>query len=368
LASHAVKNSWWTIAAPVLAIVAVGAYLAGFLKPDGGLVVAGFVALLCAAVFAAVHHAEVVAAKVGEPYGSIILAVAVTIIEVGLILAIMLGSPDGGLTIARDTVYSAVMIVLSGMIGLCLMLGGGRHFEQVVRVRGTTAALAVLAVLATAALILPNYTEATRGPTYSLLQLGLVAVIALVLYGTFLFAQTVRHRDYFLAIETDEAQTENDLVPVVPSHSVTMASLGLLCVALVAVVVLAKGLSAPLAGAIAWAGFPLSFTGVVIAALVLLPEGIAAVRAALANRLQTSINLALGSALASIGLTIPAVSVVSVVYDQQLQLGVSPAKTALLVLALFISGLTLGTGRTTVLQGAVHFSIFAMFLLLAAVP
>ncbi len=347
--------------------VVVG-YLAGVLVPDGGGLVGGFVVLLCAAIFSAVHHAEVVAARVGEPYGSVILAVAVTIIEVGLILAIMLGSPDGGLTIARDTVYSAVMIVLGGMIGVCLVLGGGRHFEQVVRVRGTTAALAVLGVLATTSLILPNYTVATQGPTYSLAQLVLVAVISLILYGSFLFVQTVRHRDYFLALDGADATDEAGLVALVPSNAVTMASLVLLCVALTAVVVLAKAMSAPLALAIAWAGFPYSFTGVVIAALVLLPEGIAAVRAALANRLQTSINLALGSALASIGLTIPAVAVVTILHNQQLQLGVSPAKTALLALALFISALTLSTGRTTVLHGMVHLSVFAMFLLLAAVP
>jgi Ca2+:H+ antiporter len=345
----------------------LAAYFLG-ISPSGNNIFYSAVAfLLCGAVFASVHHAEVVAAKVGEPFGSIILAAAVTVIEVGLIVALMLAAPDGGPTIARDTVYSAVMIVLTGLIGLCLVMGGRKHFEQKLRVQGTSSYLAVLGTLATIALILPNYTVSTSGPSYNQTQLAAVALVSLALYVAFLFVQTVRHRDYFLSAPDDSEEAVNEEY-VVPTNARTWSSTILLLVSLTGVVLLAKLFSPKLSEFITAANLPHDFTGVIIAGLVLAPESIAAVRASLANRPQTSINLALGSALASIALTIPVITLFTAFSHTPLQLGVSPAKTVLLVLAMFVSVITLLPGRTTVLQGIVHLGIFVIFIVVAAVP
>lgn len=357
----------WTIAFPIASAILLVGVFAKLLPYDHLVVALVALALLCGTVFSAVHHAEVVAARVGEPYGSIILAVAVTVIEVGLIVALMLASPDGGPAIARDTVYSAVMIVLTGLIGLCLVLGGHRHFEQKLRVSGTSSYLAVLGTLATIALILPNYTATTLGPSYSKSQLAAVALVSLGLYGAFLFVQTVRHRDYFLSAPDDSADAVNE-EHAVPSIRATGISGILLLLALTGVVLLAKILSPELSHMIDAANLPAEFTGVVIAGLVLAPESIAAVRASLANRPQTSLNLALGSALASIALTIPVITLFTAFTDNNLVLGVSPSKMVLLVLAMFVSVITLLPGRTTVLQGIVHLGIFAIFIVLSAVP
>jgi len=363
---HTAGNPWWTVAMPVLSVVFLAAVFAGLVPMLNGGVKAVAMVLLCGAIFAAVHHAEMIAARVGEPFGSIILAVAVTVIEVGLIVALMLASPDGGPAIARDTVYSAVMIVLTGLIGLCLVLGSHRHFEQTIRVRGTSSYLAVLGTLATIALILPNYTVSVEGPSYSKVQLAAVALVSLGLYVAFLFVQTVRHRDYFLSApdDCDSAMEQH----VIPANGVTIVSSILLLFALTAVVLLAKLLSPQLSSLIAQAGLPSEFTGVIIAGLVLAPESIAAVRASLANRPQTSLNLALGSALASIALTIPVITLFTAFSTSNLVLGVSPAKTVLLVLAMFVSVITLLPGRTSVLQGMVHLGIFVIFIVLSAVP
>jgi Ca2+:H+ antiporter len=253
------------------------------------------------------------------------------------------------------------MLVLNGVVGLCLVLGGARHREQSFQEQGASAALSVLGTLAAIALVVPNYTRAVPGPFYAPAQLLFVGFVSLVLYGVFLFVQTIRHRDYFITGDAEHAGIR-------PSGAVTFISLGLLIVALVAVVLLAKTLSPSLERAVAAAGLPAAFVGVVIAALVLLPEGMAAVTAARANRLQTSLNLALGSALASIGLTIPAVAVVSMFLGQPLILGLAPEEMTLLLLTLFISTVTLATGRTTILQGAVHLVILGVFLFLSAMP
>jgi Ca2+:H+ antiporter len=317
-------------------------------------------------VFAAVHHAEVLALRLGEPFGSILLAVAVTVIEVALIVSIMLSESAGSNAVARDTVYSAVMIVLNGIVGLCLVLGAQRHHEQSFQLQGASAALAVLGTVATFALVLPNYTVATLGPHYSPVQLLSVGAVSLALYCIFVFVQTIRHRDYFL--DSADSETASDGPHEKPSNGISAISALLLIVSLVAVVLLAKILSNPLERLVATTGLPQTFVGVVIAAIVLLPEGLAAVKAALLNRLQNSMNLALGSAIASIALTIPTVAVVSLLLGQKLVLGLTPENTVLLLLTLFVSTLTLGTGRTTVLQGAVHLVIFAVFILLAAAP
>jgi Ca2+:H+ antiporter len=361
----------WTWIAPAAASLLLALKFAHVISPEAVAVLILSGLLLGAAVFAAVHHAEVLALKLGEPFGSILLAVAVTVIEVALIVSILATGAPGSDAVARDTVFSAVMIVLNGIVGLCLVLGARRHYEQSFQLRAASAALAVLGTLAVLTLVLPNYTVATPGPHYSPFQLVFVGAVTLVLYAIFIFVQTIRHRDYFLDLPDDqeEAQDDSEMAMIdKPSDRIAVISLVLLLVSLAAVVLLAKILSHPLDRAVEAAGLPQAFVGVVIAAIVLLPEGMASVRAAMLNRLQNSMNLALGSAIASIGLTIPVVAVVSLMLDMKLVLGLSPGNTVLLLLTLFVSTLTLGTGKTNVLQGAIHLVIFAVFIVLAAVP
>ena len=350
---------WWAWAAPLLAwAVLLLATVAGL----STITTAAAALALVATVFAAVHHAECVAHRVGEPFGTLVLAVAVTVIEVALVVSVMLtGGPEKA-ALARDTVFAAVMIVCNGIVGLCLLTGGVKHRQQRFELQGASGALAVLAALTVLTLVLPNATTSTPGPVFSPAQLGFVGVVSLVLYGVFLFVQTVRHPDDFLRAGEADGHGE------APSTRAAVVSAVLLVVALVAVVGLAKALSPAMEAALDRAGAPKAVVGVAIALLVLLPEGLAAVRAARANRLQTSLNLALGSALASIGLTIPAVAVVSIVLGVPLTLGLDLKEEILLGLTLLVSVLTLGTGRTTVLQGAVHLVILAAFLFLAVVP
>jgi Ca2+:H+ antiporter len=363
-AHHDVDNvPLWTWVAPVAAAVLLGLKLTHVIPADNGIVLALAAVLLAGAVFAAVHHAEIIALKVGEPFGSIVLAVAITVIEVALIISILMGASAGSEFLARDTVFATVMIVLNGIIGMCLIVGGMRHHEQTFQTNAASSALSVLGTLATITLVLPNYTLTTTGPNYNASQLIFVSLSCLVLYGVFLFVQTIRHRDYFLADESEELPLHDT-----PNSRTTTLSVALLLVSLVSVVLLAKTLSPALEAAIADAGLPKAFLGVVIAALVLMPEGMAAVRAAASNRLQTSLNLALGSAMATIGLTIPAVSAFALMSGMTLQLGLGPEEMALLVLSLFIGTVTLATGRTTILQGTVHLVIFGVFLFLSAVP
>jgi Ca2+:H+ antiporter len=312
-----------------------------------------------------VFHAEVVAHRVGEPYGTLVLALAVTGIEVALIVSLMIAGGDAASGLARDTVFASVMIILNGMVGLCLLSGGRRHGEQSFGLFGVSAALATLAAISVLTLVLPNYTTTTAGPVYSSSQLTFIAVISLVLYGTFVLVQTVRHRDYFLPA-TGEADEAVHAPP--PSNRMTILSAALLLICLGAVVLLAKALSPTLERIVVIIGVPKALVGIIIALVVLLPEGIAAYQAARANRLQTSLNLALGSALATIGLTIPAVSIVSLMTGWTLSLGIDAKSTVLLVLSLFVASLSLGTGRTTVMQGAVHLVIFAVYLFTAIVP
>jgi Ca2+:H+ antiporter len=363
MAANVEKMPPWAWAFPVLAAVLLAAITLGVADAATAPVLAVAAALLAGTVFAAVHHAEVVAVRVGEPFGSLVLAVAVTVIEVALILSLILSGGPEKAALTRDTVFAAVMIVCNGIVGLCLLAGGARHHEQDFQARGAATALAVLATLATLTLVLPNYALGAPGPAFTHPQLVFVGVVSLALYGVFVFVQTVRHRDYFLPDAGDGEEPHAR-----PSPGMTTASAGLLLVALVAVVLLAKALSPALQAGVAAAGLPEAVVGVAIAALVLLPEGLAAVRAARADRLQTSLNLALGSALATIGLTIPAVAAASLLLGFDLVLGLGSKDTVLLVLTLFTAVLTLGTGWTTVLQGAVHLVIFAVFLFLAASP
>ncbi len=323
---------------------------------------------LISAVLSAVHHAEVVAHRVGEPFGTLVLAVAVTVIEVALVVSMMVSSnghdATDGSVLARDTVFAAVMIVCNGVVGLCLVAGALRHQVMTFRIEGTSPTLAVLTALATLTLVLPTYTTSTAGPTFSNSQLMFAGLASLVLYGVFVFVQTVRHRDYFLP---SDAHSEGEHAEP-PSTRVALISMALLLVCLVSVVGLAKVLAPVIESAVRAASAPVAVVGVAIAMLVLLPETWAALRAALSNRMQTSLNLALGSALASIGLTIPTVAVVSIFLGLPLTLGLPAKETVLLALTLIVSTLTLSSGRATVLQGAVHLVVFAAFLFLAVVP
>ena len=350
----------WTWILPILAWLLL---IASKTVPIGLPMLIGCTLVLGGVVFAAVHHAEVVAHRVGEPFGTLVLAVAVTVIEVALVVSVMLSAGPEKAAIARDTVFSAVMIVCNGVVGLCLLAGASRHREQEFHVQGANGALAVLAALSVLTLVLPNYTSSTPGPTYTPSQLGFVGIVSIVLYGVFVFVQTVRHRDYFLTTTADSASHGTR-----PSVTQTLLSFALLLVSLVAVVGLAKALSPAVEAGIDSSGAPKTLVGVVIAALVLLPEGTAAFRAARLNRLQTSLNLALGSAVASIGLTIPVVAAVALIFGLPLTLGIDPKDIVLLGLTLLLSVLTLATGRTSILQGAIHLTVFAVFLFLAVVP
>lgn len=327
-----------------------------------GVVAAAAGAALVAAVFGAVYHAEVIAHRIGEPFGTLVLAVAVTIIEVTLIVTVMIGTEAAAL--ARDTVFAAIMLACNGVVGLCLLAGGMRHHEQGFQVQGASAALAVLAALTTLSLILPNVTTSVPGPLFSNSQLAFAGTVSLVLYGSFVFVQTVRHRGDFLPVAGGNVEPP----ALRPSNRNTLVSVILLLVSLLAVVGLAKALTPTLEIAVAWLHGPKAVVGIVIATLVLLPEGMAALKAARANELQTSLNLALGSALASIGLTIPVVAAASIAFRRPIELGLGPKEEVLLALTLIVGVVTLGTGRTTVLQGIVHLVIFAAFLFLAVAP
>lgn len=351
----------WTIVAPIAAwLLLIGT------RFDLGLFYTFLLVVgLLGGVLAAVYHAEVVAHRVGEPYGTLVLALAVTLIEVALIVSLMLAGGEETMGLARDTVFAAIMIILNGIVGICLLAGASRHKEQTFGLLGVSASLATLAAIAVLTLVLPNYTSSAVGPFYSSSQLAFIAIISLVLYGTFVLVQTVRHRDYFLP---DESTNDEEVHAAPPSDKAAWISGGLLLVCLGAVVLLAKSLAPSLELAVASAGAPKTLVGIIIAAVVLLPEGLAAVRAARANRLQTSLNLALGSALASIGLTIPAVAIVSLTTGWSLSLGLDIKSTVLLLLSFIVATLSLGTGRTTVMQGTIHLVIFAVYLFTTIVP
>ncbi|NMH95199.1 ionic transporter y4hA [Pseudonocardia bannensis] len=324
-------------------------------------------AALVAAVLVAVYHAEVVAHRIGEPFGSLTLAVAVTVIEVGLILSLMAtGGPETA-TLARDTVFAAIMITCNGIVGLCLLVGTLHHRVVAFHAGGSSGALATVITLATLCLVLPAFTTTTTGPTFSESQLVFAAIVSIALYGVYVFVQTVWHRDYFLPVPVEGSdRTPVHLPP--PSNRTTLISLVLLIGSLVAVVGLAKTASPAIESGVTAIGAPLSVVGVAIALLVLLPETLAAVRAARRNRLQTSFNLALGSALASIGLTIPGIAVASIWTEGPLLLGLGATETVLLALTAVVGTLTVSEGLATVLQSAVHLLIFAAFLFIAITP
>ncbi|MEU4353876.1 calcium:proton antiporter [Streptomyces virginiae] len=373
----------WTVLVPVVALVAL---VFSWGRDLPGLAVVLVALCLAGAVLAAVHHAEVVAHRVGEPFGSLILAVAVTVIEVALIVTLMADGGDKSASLARDTVFAAVMITCNGIVGVSLLVGALRNRVAVFNPEGSGAALATVATLATLSLVLPTFTTSKPGPEFSTAQLTFAAVASLALYGLFIAVQTVRHRDYFLPVDTgrgadqrgdrqDDQQGDRQgdrqgrgdhAVP--PTARAALLSLGLLLVALVAVVGDAKAVSPTIETAVAKAGLPQAVVGVIIALLVLLPETLAAVRAARRDRVQTSLNLAYGSAIASIGLTIPAIALASIWLSGPLLLGLGAVHMVLLALTVVVSALTLAPGRATLLQGGVHIVVLAAYLFLAVSP
>ena len=362
----------WSVVAPTLAcLILAGSQLGfslGFI--DSLIIAVGLVG----AVLAAVHHAEVVAHKLGEPFGTLLLAVAITVIEVALIISLMLTGGAETAALARDTVFAAVMIIVTGIVGLCMLIGGVLYKEQSFKLHGANAALTTLAAIVVLTLMLPNYTTTSAGPVYSASQLGFIAIVSLVLYFTFVFVQVIRHRNYFLDANdnNDDAPTVNVQIESPQSSAantkLALISTALLLVCLVAVVLLAKSLAPDIESVVALIGAPHQLVGVIIASIVLLPEGLAAVRAARKNMFQTSLNLALGSALASIGLTIPAVAILSLITGWTLMLGIDMKSTVLLLLALFVSALSLVTGRTNILQGVILLVIFAVYLFTTVIP
>jgi Ca2+:H+ antiporter len=320
-------------------------------------------AIMLGAIFAAVHHADVIAHRLGEPYGTLVLTLAVTVIEVALIESIVL-TPNSSPALARDTVFAVIMIVCNGLVGLCVLVGGLRHHEQEFQVSGAGVYLQLLGALSVLTLVLPNYTQTVIGPYYSNGQLVFVSVITVILYATFLFIQTSRHTDYFRAA----SKTAQDGQHVYPSNKAVAISSVALLVALLGVILLAKKFAVLLEVGLRSVGAPEAAAGIIIAIVVLAPESITAVRAALKDVLQKSLNLALGSSLATIGLTIPAVALTNIALGKQIQIGVSSRDTLLLALTLFLSVLTFGSGRTNILAGLVHLVVFATFIFLVFVP
>jgi Ca2+:H+ antiporter len=331
----------WGSKPPVVVLVVVGVFLG-------------------ASVIAAVHHAEVIAHRVGEPFGSLMLAVAVTVIEVGLIVTLMVGDAAGNATLARDTVFAAAMITCNGILGLCLLVGAIRGHVVSFNAEGTASALATVATLAVLTLVLPTFTTGAPGPEFTSAQLAFAAVASVTLYGLFVFVQTIRHRDYFIG-DVDEHAAP-------PTDRDALISLALLVAGLIAVVGLAKVESKAIEDAVTGLGAPKSAVGVVIALLVLAPETLAAVRNATRGRVQTSFNLALGSAMASIGLTIPAIAIASIWLDGPLVLGLDSTQIVLLTITVLVGSLTVLPGRATVQEGGVHLVLFAAFVFLAVNP
>ena len=363
-AQRVIPLRWTTFAPPIAALLLVLA-LGRTLPPVMVIIVA---AVIAAAVLASVHHAEVIAERLGEPFGSLVLAIAVTIIEVGLILVLMSSEGHATDTLARDTVFAAVMITCNGILGIAVLVGSLKYGMTVFNSEGAGSALATVATLAALCLVFPAVTTSGEGSKYSTAQLIFAAVGSLALYVLFVLTQTVRHRDFFLPVTDEGEVVEVDDHAERPSGAAAWVSLVLLLISLVALVGLTKVEAPAIESAVNAIGLPPTFVGVIIALLVLLPETISAVRAALQDRMQISLNLAFGSAMASIGLTIPTIAVVALVTDKDLVLGLAPAQLVLLALTVAVGILTVVPGRATRLQAGVHLVLFSIFILLAITP
>lgn len=320
--------------------------------------------VILASAFAIVRHAESLATILGEPLGTLILTLAVIGIEVMMISAVMLtGTGDGKATIARDTMFAVVMLILNGLVGLSLLLGGWKHHEQNYNFYGANAFLALIIPLATLGMVIPNFTTSSPGPTFSPFQAVFLTLMSLGIYGVFLATQTGRHRSYFVAPDSSEedgaAHGHGDmLVRSTSFHGV------LLVTYLLPLVVLAKQLAIPIEYGVKSFGAPAALSGLIVAVIILSPEAVTAIRAALDNQLQRSINILLGSVLATIGLTIPAVLTIGLFTRKTVVLGLSTIEMILLLLTMGVSTLTFSGNRTNILLGAVHLLLFFAFLML----
>ena len=351
----------WTIIIPALAWAL---FFSGLIDNAFFEVLASL--LLILSVMSAVHHSEIIAERVGEPYGTIILAISITVIEVSIIVSLMLSEGEGAAALARDTVYAATMLILNGIVGLCLLIGSLRHYEQNFSKPSVTIALVSLISIVVFTLVFPTFTESVAGSYYSTPQLIFASIACLVIYSSFLFAQTRRYRQYFLTVGRDE--NEEAAEPIKIDNKTFIISLIALIASLGIVVLLAKTLSPTIESIITSYNLPKKLVGVVIAAIILLPEAIAAIIAAKNNRLQTSVNLSLGSALASIGLTIPAVSVVCILYDMPIILGLDIKAIILLGLSVFTVMLSFSSGKTNIVYGVVLLVNLFAFVFLMIYP
>lgn len=352
----------WAEIVPLMSAFCLYVFLT--LTPLGFLSTVAFVVMMLA-VIASVHHAELIAHRLGEPYGTLVLALAVTVIETAMILSIMFTEGGKNATLPRDTIYAAVMIICNGVVGLSLLIGGFHHKEQLFRIEGTGSGFAALVTLSVMVLVMPLFTTSSPEGTYTNSQLLFVALSSLALWLVFVFIQTIRHRDYFLPSVNVEDESVHAAPPTLTQAWISFV---LMAISLVCVVGFAKLLSPTIKSLVTIYNAPDATVGIVIALIVLLPETWAALRAARADRLQTSMNLAIGSALASIGLTIPLVVLASVIFKFDLMLGIDTKDVVLLGLTFLVGAITLGSGRTNVMQGAIHLVLFASFLFLTLVP
>jgi Ca2+:H+ antiporter len=323
-----------------------------------------FAVILWSAV-SVVRHADCLGIKWGEPYGTLVLTLAAISVEVVMISAAMLHGQNNP-TLGRDAIFSVVMIALNGFVGLVLLLGGLRHGEQYYNLEGVNSYLNVIMTLAVLGLVLPNFTTTTAGPTFSTEQQIFLVVVSISLYGIFLLIQTMRHRGYFM--ESERAIVAPNSVDHPLHVQSTAFHAPMLVLYLIVVILLAEKFAIPLDNSIEKFGMPQEFGGAIIAALVLTPEGIGAIRADLRNQLQRSINLLFGSVLATIGLTIPAVLTISLITKRPVTLGVQGGNLPLLLLTLAVSVVTFTSRKTNILQGCVHLLLFAVFLLLIFAP
>lgn len=366
MAANGSMGGRWAVVPVATPLIGLAVLVATWGRDLPGVIAVAVGFVLAGAVLAAVHHAEVIAHKVGEPYGSLTLAVAVTVIEVGLIVTLMSSGGAEAAGLARDTVFAAVMITCNGILALSLFAAtrGGRL--ALFNPEGSGAALATVATLTTLTLVLPTFTTSVPGPEFNGVQLAFAAVASASIYLVFVLTQTRRHRDFFLPVESPGASEEEHAEP--PSRRSAISSMVLLLVSLTVVVGLAKVESPFIEGAVLGAGLQQAVVGVVIALLVLLPESLAAYRAARRNRMQVSVNLAFGSAMASIGLTIPTIAIASIWLEGPLLLGLGPTQMVLFAVTVIVGALTVIPGRATRLQASVHLAILAAFLVLAASP
>jgi Ca2+:H+ antiporter len=366
--AEARRSLWreWPLALAVLtlalALLGKGWIVAALDQP--ALLIA-LLAVICGVILAAaiaiVRHADVLAHRLGEPAGTLLLTLAITGLEVAMV-AFVMSTGAAKPALARDTMFAVVMLVLNGFLGLALLLGGLRHHEQRYNLQSANAFLVMILPLTVLGLILPNFTHATAGPTLSKFQMIFLSVMSVGIYAVFLFVQNRRHRGFFMMPEEKADAAKPD--PAHDSSRSTWFHAVMLGVYGLPLVLLAKQMAAPLDAMVIRLGAPPALGGFIMALLVLTPESIAAIRAALADRLQRSVNILLGSVLASIGLTIPLVITVSLVTGRALVLGVNAVDTVMLVLTLMTSILTFSLPRTNVLLGCVHLLLFGAYLML----